>query len=263
VEPTASELLSLLGTGRQGRRYPGLDPARAYAIAERIRELRGLRGERPVGRKIGFTNRTIWLRYGVDAPMWNYLFDRTVHDLAEGAGRLDLAAFPEPRIEPEVVLHLDRAPEAGMSEAELLGCVDWVAPGFEIVQSVYPGWRFTLPEATAAFGLHGALLLGARRPVASDRAAWERALGSFAVALSRDGGAPVRGHATHVLGGPVKALAFLVEEIERHLPEARLRAGEIISTGTLTDAQPLGAGERWSAEFDGIAFEPLRLATRG
>ena len=30
-----------------------------------------------VGRKIGFTNRGIWPLYGVDAPMWAPLFDRT------------------------------------------------------------------------------------------------------------------------------------------------------------------------------------------
>ena len=31
-----------------------------------------------VGRKIGFTNREIWPLYGVDAPMWAPLFDRSV-----------------------------------------------------------------------------------------------------------------------------------------------------------------------------------------
>ena len=263
VEETAVELLALLGTGSQGRRYPELDTARAYAVVARVRAMREARGERPAGRKIGFTNMTIWPRYGVTAPMWNYVFDRTVRDLGAGSGGLDLAGLPEPRIEPEVVLHLGRAPSPGMSEAELFGCVDWVAAGFEVVQSVYPGWKLTLPEATAAFGLHGALLIGPRHPVAADCAGWEHALGSFSVRLSRDGGPAIEGHATDVLGGPLKALDFLVEEIARHSPEAVLEAGEVVTTGTLTDAQPLGPAEAWSAAFDGIPFEPLRLTTRG
>ena len=41
-----------------------------------MRDARLARGERVLGRKIGFTNRTIWAEFGVDAPMWGYLYDR-------------------------------------------------------------------------------------------------------------------------------------------------------------------------------------------
>ena len=47
------------------------DPvAHAYAQSLAVRELRMARGERPVGFKIGFTNRGIWPRYQVYAPIW-------------------------------------------------------------------------------------------------------------------------------------------------------------------------------------------------
>ncbi len=49
---------------------PHFDDARAYAVAREIHGLRLARGERPVGRKIGFTNRNIWPEYGVYAPIW-------------------------------------------------------------------------------------------------------------------------------------------------------------------------------------------------
>ena len=42
---------------------------------------REARGERPIGRKIGFTNRTIWAEYGVYAPIWGYVYDGTVREL--------------------------------------------------------------------------------------------------------------------------------------------------------------------------------------
>ncbi len=32
------------------------------------------RGERPIGRKIGFTNRNIWAEYGVYAPIWGDVY---------------------------------------------------------------------------------------------------------------------------------------------------------------------------------------------
>jgi len=41
----------------------------AYRVSVRITERRIARGERPIVRKIGFTNRTIWEEYGVHAPI--------------------------------------------------------------------------------------------------------------------------------------------------------------------------------------------------
>ena len=56
---------------------------------------------------------------------------------------------------------------AEIDEAGMLDCIEWVAHGFEIVQSIFPGWKFTGVDCLAAEGLHGALLLGP--PLASRR----------------------------------------------------------------------------------------------
>jgi 2-oxo-3-hexenedioate decarboxylase len=71
-----------------------------------------------------------------------------------------------------------------MDEADLLGCIDWIAHGFEIVQSIYPGWKFTAADTVAAFGLHGALLIGQPSSVGSDHAAWLAALSRFEITLA-------------------------------------------------------------------------------
>jgi 2-oxo-3-hexenedioate decarboxylase len=112
--------MDMLGTGRQigpfsARRALDLDGA--YRVAAAVRQMREARGEKVVGRKIGFTNRTIWPQYGVYAPIWGYLYDTTVHDLADLRGAFSLAAFAEPLIEPEVVFGLAAAPDARMDEA--------------------------------------------------------------------------------------------------------------------------------------------------
>jgi 2-oxo-3-hexenedioate decarboxylase len=253
VEAVAATLFALLGTGRSldAALPAGLDMPAAYAVAARIRAMREARGERPVGRKIGFTNTTIWPVYGVTAPMWGHVYDSTLH---EAGGGVALAGLAEPRIEPEIAFGLRAAPTAGMDEAALLACIDWVAPGFEIVQSVYPRWRFTLAEATAAYGLHGALLIGERCPVDPT------ALAGFAVTLRRDGAAVAEGEAGFVLGGPLKALGFLVRTLDG--TACPLAAGEIVTTGTLTDAQPAAPGHRWSAAFRGIPFPDLEVSLR-
>ena len=108
---------------------------------------------RPIGRKIGFTNRTIWPQYGVYAPIWGYVFDTTVYELAT-VDALPLATLSEPRIEPEIMFGLKSAPAPDMDEAALLECVEWVALGFEIVQSIYPAWKFSAADTIAANGLH-------------------------------------------------------------------------------------------------------------
>ena len=48
--------------------------------------MRRARGENIVGRKISFTNRAVWNGYGISGPIWNYLFDSTVDDLAADDG---------------------------------------------------------------------------------------------------------------------------------------------------------------------------------
>ena len=171
----AAEAFGVLDTGRQiapfSPRFPDFSLDDAYRVTAAVRQLRETRGETAIGRKIGFTNRTTWPDY---APMWGYVYDRTVHDLADLGGRFSLAGLAEPRIEPEIVFRLAAAPMPGMDERALLGCIDGVAHGFELVQSIFPGWAFTAPDAVAAFGLHGALLLGPWHPVTAHEEAGSR-----------------------------------------------------------------------------------------
>lgn len=266
IEAMAHELLGLLGTGRQvppfTSRPGGLDTAGAYAVVTKLRDLRKARGETPVGRKIGFTNRAMWATYGVNGPIWNYMYDSTVHDLPAGGGTFALTGLPQPLVEPEIALHLARAPRPGMSDAELLGCIDWIAHGFEVVQSVYPNWSFTAVDAIAGYGMHAAYLVGERHAITGDLARWDKALATFTLELKRNDEFSRAGRAQNVLDGPLPALRFLIDEIARHPGTEPLAAGEIITTGTLTDAMPIAAGETWSTTLAGIDVQGLRLQLR-
>ncbi len=262
IEAIAEEALALFGAGRQVSsfvsRYPGFDLSEAYRVAERVRNLRAARGERAIGRKIGFTNRTVQIAYGVRGPIWNYMFDSTVHDLAAIDGRFALLGLPEPRIEPEIVFHIAAAPRPDMDDDELIVCVDWIAHGFEIVQSIFPNWRFTAADSVAAYGLHGAYILGPKHHVADNPRKWADRLSDFAIALSSEHGVVQRGHATDVLGGPLEALRHLLRELDSSAGDP-LRPGELVTTGTLTDAPSAAAGQTWSTKLSGIALEALRL----
>ena len=263
VQGVADEAFALLGTGRQvapfSTRWPEFGLDEAYRVAAAVHARREARGERPVGRKIGFTNRTIWAEYNVYAPMWGYVYDTTVHEMRKEGAAASLSGLAEPRIEPEIVFGMAAAPEPDMDARALMGCIDWVAHGFEIVQSIFPKWKFLASDTIAAYGLHGALFIGPRHPVASRARTWERELEAFEIGLSRNGALVDRGRAANVLDGPVFALRRLVELLADDRLNPRLAAGEIVTTGTLTRAFPVAVGGEWTTELMGIPLEGARI----
>jgi len=271
VDALAEQLLGAVAQGRQitpfSSRQPAFDLAVGYAVAAAVRARRIARGEQPAGRKIGFTNRTIWAEYNVWAPIWGDVYDSTCQLLDGPAARCPLTGpmgpLLEQKIEPEIVFCLAAPPRPEMDDTALLGAIAWVAHGFELVQSVFPGWRFAPADTVAAFGMHGRLLVGPRHHLAglteSQRAAWANSLANFEIEISRDGELQDAGHASHVLGGPLAALRHLVQWLAEHREQPPLAAGELVSTGTLTRALPIAAGQRWQTRLRGVELPGLSL----
>jgi len=259
----AAEVFAALDGGHQiepfSERASAFDLDQAYRVTAAIRQMRETRGEIPVGRKIGFMNRTIWAEYHIDRPIWGYVYDGTVYHLAEIDDAFSVASFAEPRIEPEIVFRLASMPAPGMDERALLACIDWVAHGFEIVQSIFPAWKFSVPDTVAGLGLHGALLIGPHHPIAEGAKDWNQTLSSFEIDLRKDGAVIDHGHSSNVLGGPLSALRHLVDTLARDQFNPPLAAGEIVTTGTLTRAFPVSAGTTWTTELTGIALDGIRL----
>jgi 2-keto-4-pentenoate hydratase len=262
VAAIANDVLAALAGKQQippfSSRPGGLSLGEAYRVTGLLRNSFEARSERITGRKIGFTNFGMWKAYGVDAPIWGYATDRTTRDLAQ-AGAVRAADFTEPRIEPEIMFGLKAAPSVGMTDEALVDCIDWVALGYEIVQSVYPGWKFTAADAVAANGVHGCLLVGNTHPVAPRKAQWLQELAAFEVALYCDGAVSRQGGGALVLGSPLNALRYLVGLLASDPDNAPLRAGEIISTGTLTLAMPVNTGQTWTTKASGIPLEDISV----
>lgn len=238
----------------------GLTHEEALARALQVRALRIARGEQPRGFKIGFTNRTIWPRYGVHEPIWGTVWDTTL-TYCDIEGTIALAGTAQPRIEPECVFGLYTEPPPGADLQALRDCIAWLAPGFEIVQSHCADWRFTTADTLADSALHARLLVGRRIEAATlpaDAAAFDAALAAAGVTLSRDGTALDRGTGANVLDGPLHALLHFVRALRGVAGAPPLRAGDVVTTGTWTDAWPVRPGETWRAAFD-APLEPLTL----
>ena len=235
---------------RDGAAFSDLQSAYANALA--VRGLRIARGEVPVGYKAGFTNRTIWSRYNVYAPIWGLVWNTTI-SYCEGAGEMALANLCQPRIEPEAVFGFRATPRRHATLDDLFDALDWVAPGFEIVQSHSPGWKFIAPETVADGGLHGRLLVGPKIPIARlarDSEQLGRILASARVRLQRNGELVEVGSGANVLDSPLHALMHFVTELRSCPGTPDVAADDVVTTGTWTDAWPVVAQERWSARFD-------------
>ena len=265
----AHDLLGARDAARPLETITGADPAftveDAYAVADEIRRQRIARGERPLGYKIGFTNRGIWARYGVFGPIWGPVWDTTVERVDDGETSVSLAQFCAPRLEPEIMFGFARAPASGMSLAELAGCIDWVAHGFEIVHTRFARWRFAAADTVADFALHGRLFVGPRLPI--DRFAagasgdLARQLSALRVTLVCDGRDVEEGSADIVLDGPLHALKLWVDAMAARPECWPIAAGDIVTTGTITDAAPLAPGQRWQTRLSDTRFAAMTLDT--
>ena len=193
--------------------------------------------------------------------MWAHVWTHTVHIARDGKAVLPLNAFVQPRIEPEVVFKLKGPVPLTDDAAAVLACVEWMAPGFEIVQSHFPGWKFAAADCTAACGLHGALVVGTPLAVTdANRAALAAALPAFELTLSRGDVVIERGVGANVLGSPALALAHLARLLADQPQSPKLAAGELITTGTATDAWPVAAGEVWSSDYGALGINGLALS---
>ena len=243
--------------------YADFDATNAYAVADLIHAMRLAEGARAVGRKIGFTNPAMWAQYGVGAPVWAYMYDTTVTylpDTTNTPATCSLRGFVQPKIEPEIIFHFHSAPPPGADALAVLACIDWVAHGFEMVQSHYPGWKFQAPDAIADWGMHARLLVGKPQAVNVLGANLQEALAAFSLALSEGGKLQETGKGANVLGNPLQAVVHLMQVLASQSPHQPLQANEIVTTGTVTSAYSVQPGQIWQTALEGIELPGLSMA---
>ena len=256
IEEIANEISSSISLAKQiepfSKRGLFISLQEAYDVAGIVGQKLGK--TEIIGRKIGFTNRNIWNIYDVGEPIWGPMTTRSVIFFESNFLTVDLSQFCEPRIEPEIVVCLKQKPKNGSDNSEIY--LDWIAPGFEIVDSIYPNWKFSLTDAIASGGLHGCLVVGKKFKV-NERT--ERDLIDVGVSLYRSGRLEEAGTGANVLDGPLSAIRYLHRGLSKIKNQDPLSAGDIITTGTMTDAKPIFSKEKWSAKFDGVVEAELNL----
>ena len=265
IQLIARELLDAYDRGglvpTPTERDPAFDWNAAYAVAAEMVKLRCARGERCVGRKIGFTNRNIWAEYGATSPIWAHVYDSTLVFAENNHATIALAGSVAPRLEPEIAFKLRGPVPVGRKDpATLLQSIEWLAPSFEIVDCHFANWRFKSADSAADQSLHWRLTVGKPHVINSGEIAKLAVqIQDCQVALKCNGQIRDRGVGSNALDHPALALAFLADMLATQPEFDALAAGEIVTTGTLTAALPVKPGETWTSEFSGLALEPLKL----
>lgn len=245
---------------------PSADPSftlrAAYDVEAELTRRRVAQGHRVVGLKVGYANKAVWRVFKLETLVWASMYDDTVVLAPDGSASLALARMTSPKIEPEIVAKLATALPAGLTDAAaVLEHVEWIALGFEIIDCVYPGWTFQPADFVAAYGLHAALVVGPPLAMTPDsRAAVADALPGVSVALACGGETVATGSGKQSLRSPALCLAELATALAAR-GAAPLAPGALVSTGTLTDGQPIAAGQTWTAEATGLGLGRLTLKT--
>lgn len=226
--------------------HPELDLATAYRVQ---RELRSAAGPL-VGWKLGVTSLAKQAQVGVDSPIYGFLAE--AHAMSPGEP-LETASLIQPRCEPEIVFVLGRD-LAGphVSGADVLAATSGVAVGIEVLDSRFTDYRFTMADVVADNTSAARFVVGA--PVGPEGID----LDLVGVTMEKNG--EVVGTATGAasLGHPAEAVAWLARQLSAE--GEGLRAGEIVLSGGLTAAVPVGPGDEVVATVERVGS--LRLHCR-
>ncbi|RBQ21035.1 4-oxalocrotonate decarboxylase [Spongiactinospora rosea] len=216
-----------------------LDVATAYQVQRAAFERRLTRGERPAGVKMGFTSKAKMAQMGVDDLIWGMITDAM---LVEDGGTLDIGGLIHPRIEPEIAFLLGRPLTGRPTPAEVAGAVAGVAVAYEVLDSRYEGFSFTLPDVIADNASAAALGVGPWRPLTD--------VGNVGLLLEIDGRPAEAGSSAAILGDPLRSLAAAARLA--CAAGVTLEAGWIVLAGAATAAVPLPRGAHVRVAASGL-----------
>ncbi|TMR01896.1 4-oxalocrotonate decarboxylase [Actinomadura soli] len=200
------------------------DVATAYAVQRAGIERRRRRGELLAGVKMGFTSRAKMAQMGVDDVIWGLLTDAMLTESA-----VDVSELIHPRVEPEIAYLIGREVR---SAAAVESAVTGVAVGFEVLDSRYRDFKFTLPDVIADNASAARFGFGA----------WHAPhdVSNIGLLMEIDGRPVQTGSSAAILGDPARSLRAAARlALGAGL---KLEPGWIVLAGAATAAVPLPKG---------------------
>lgn len=229
----------------------------AYAVQDALRALLARRGlGAPCGWKIGCTTPVMQAYLAIPHPCAGTLYRNSV---SAGETRLKAADYFKLGLECEIAVRMAAdfdARSAGPDTGALAAAVDRVMASVEVIDHRFRDFTAVPPPSLVADDFFSVgCVLGAPRPYA-DAGDLATITGSFWI----DGEpASERGAGAAILGHPLNALMWLAEHLAAR--GARLRAGDVVTLGSVVKTIYPAAGTRIEARFDRLPSVLLQIAT--
>ena len=229
---------------------PEITSEEAYAIAADILVHELEHGHRVVGRKVGLTNKVMQDVLGIDTPIFGTVFDDTT---VRDGGRIKASELILPKAEAELAFRLKsplRGP--GVTLEDVLAATEYVFPALEIVDSRIEKWRIREQDIIADNGAAARVVVGSARLVPGAL----NLMGEEVVLFLNDVEVG-RARASAVLGNPANSVAWCANKLAEF--DQGLRAGEFVTTGSITTAIDVRAGDTVRAEFATLGGVSVRF----
>lgn len=223
--------------------YPTLTIEEAYMIQEELIKQKLEQGYKIVGPKMGITSEAKMKQMNVKDPIYGYIFD---YMIVEDGDFISLSDYIHPKVEPEIGFVLGKDLEGpNITVQDVLDATEYVFPAIEIIDSRYENFNFTLPDVIADNTSARGAVFGTNLRNPEDVA-----LDMVGVTLSINGKVQALGAGAAVLGHPANSVARYANMISRK--GQKVKAGQPILTGGLTEAIRLSAGDFVQVKLGGI-----------
>ncbi len=231
-------------------RYPEITVTDAYRIQQHMLGRRIAEGQTVVGKKIGVTSKPVMQMLGVSQPDFGNLLSGMI---ADQVSAVPFDSLIQPKAEGEIAFVLKRdLCGPNVTNADVLAATEGVMACFEIVDSRIENWKIRIEDTVADNASSGVFVLGSRMvdPHSID-------LNLCGMVLERNGELVATGAGAAALGSPVNAVAWLANALGRF--GMKLKAGEVILSGSLAAMIPVQRGDRFRMQIGGIGDCSVRF----
>jgi 2-keto-4-pentenoate hydratase len=211
----------------------------AYRIQLALVERRLAAGERHIGWKVGLTAKAIQEQFGFYEPVFGCILETLPSGYVFGATELI-----HPGFETELCIRLAGTLEGEVSIEYARDAIDVIHPSFEIIET-RGDFVNQIALALADNAQQRSVVLGA--PI---RLTPDMALDEVEARVRLNGQEVARGLGSAVLGNPLNSIAWLAGKLGQY--GQKLRAGDVIMTGSFVRQFPLSPGDVAVADFSDI-----------
>jgi 2-keto-4-pentenoate hydratase len=221
----------------------GISIAEAYAVQDRVAEMRVQRGEEVIGYKVGCTSEAIRSQFGLSEPISGRLFSPHVHKEGTEINRND---YVNCAIEPEMVLTMGvDLYGMGLPRDQLIDAIECVSAGIEIHNFHFWFAPPTSQELICSGGIHAGLIVG-KTKVSPEQLSFEHELFS----VRKNGELITQAPASQIIGGPIDSLRWLVDSLTSR--GSCLKKGNLVIPGSPVELTCMDQDTELSVEIEDV-----------